>query len=260
MTPSLQGIITASLVTTISSLDNGVGLYPGMGWVSWSAFGCAINDTVIRATADKMAELKLNEYGYTYINLDDCWQGGRYSNGSIYANKTTFDSSGSLASLSAYIRSKGFKFGLYTSRGTHTCQGKTASLGHEYDDARTYRSWGVEYVKEDTCGQSNDVTQKTCFAEYAKMRDALNETSENGKYPPIYFSLCGNANWYGPAGASLGNSWRIAADDDVHWTNVLQAIDTEAEYNLHQYAGPGAWNDPGIINTKCIYKYINIYT
>ena len=77
------------------------------------------------------------------------------------------------------------------------------------------------------------------------MRDALNETSENGKYPPIYFSLCGNEEWYGPAGASLGNSWRIAADDDVGWSNVLKAIDTEAQYNLHEYSGPGAWNDPG---------------
>jgi alpha-galactosidase len=126
---------------------------------------------------------------------------------------------------------------LYTDRGNLTCQGRPGSLGHEQIDADTYASWGVDYLKEDSCDASQD--HQTAFDEYGKMRDSLNSTGRQ-----IYFSLCGWNSWYAPEGATLGNSWRIAGDCNT-WLNVLNAIDTNV--NLAQYASPGSWNDPDML-------------
>ena len=64
----------ALLVMTVISLDNGLGKTPPMGWNSWNRFGCNINETLIRQTADLLVSLGLAAKGYRYLNLDDCWQ------------------------------------------------------------------------------------------------------------------------------------------------------------------------------------------
>ena len=44
-----------------------------MGWNTWNKFGCEIDGDLIEQTADIMVKLNLPDYGYTYLNLDDCW-------------------------------------------------------------------------------------------------------------------------------------------------------------------------------------------
>jgi alpha-galactosidase len=61
------------------SLDNGEGVTPPMGWNSWNHFGCKINETLIRKTADLLVSTGLAAKGYKYVNLDDCWQVSRNS-------------------------------------------------------------------------------------------------------------------------------------------------------------------------------------
>ena len=60
----------------------------------------------------------------------------------------------------------------------------------------------------------------------------------------VYLSLCGWNTWYAPAGASLGNSWRIAGDG-TNWGALSNCINQNAP--LQQFAGPGAWNDPDLL-------------
>ena len=62
------------LVAATWSLDNGLGKTPPMGWNSWNRFGCNINETLIRRTADLLVSTGLSDKGYKYLNLDDCWQ------------------------------------------------------------------------------------------------------------------------------------------------------------------------------------------
>jgi len=135
------------------------------------------------------------------------------------------------------MHSKNWKFGIYTDRGTKTCAGRPGSLGYEAIDAQTYASWGVDYLKEDSCFASQD--HDTAFKEYGLMRDALNNTGRR-----IYFSLCGWAEWYSPVGWSLGNSWRISGDCN-QWSDVLRALNTNAP--LFRNARPGGWNDPDML-------------
>ena len=132
-----------------------------------------------------------------------------------------------------------------TDRGTETCAGRPGAKDHEALDAATYASWGVDYLKEDSCHASGD--HKTAYADYGKMRDGLNKTGR-----PILFSLCGWNAWYsGPdpsmgygGGKTLGNSFRIGPDD-TNWHGVLTNIDINAD--LAAFAGPGAWNDPCLL-------------
>jgi alpha-galactosidase len=67
-------------------------------------------------------------------------------------------------------------------RGYRTCAGRPGSLGYETKDANTYATWGVDYLKLDSCNLDSTPTD----VEYSKMRDALNATGR-----PIFFSLCG---------------------------------------------------------------------
>ena len=67
---------------------------------------------------------------------------------------------------------KGMKLGIYTDRGNTTCVGRPGSGGHEYQDAATFASWGVDYVKEDSCNSSG--VHEVVIYEYGLMRDALN--------------------------------------------------------------------------------------
>ena len=102
-------------------------------------------------------------------------------------------------------KGKIMKFGLYTSRGTVQCSTQQyqgpGSHGHVAQDAAWMVDVGMDYLKEDSCGGSQNHT--VAFADYARMRNALNASGR-----PVYFSLCGWHDWYAPppAGGALGNS------------------------------------------------------
>lgn len=82
----------------------------------------------------------------------------------------------------------GLGFGMYSSAGYYTCAQYAASLGKESQDAKTFASWGVDYLKYDNCyngGQEGNA--QITYNRYKVMSDALNATGR-----PILYSLC---NW-----------------------------------------------------------------
>lgn len=237
-----SGLLTSSVL----GLDNGLARVPQMGYNSWYDLECSgsMNEATFRRIADAMVSNGLAKLGYKYLNLDDCWAKGRYSNGTLYADKATFPS-GTLKELADYVHSKGLLFGTYTDRGTQTCASRPGAQGYEVLDAQTYADWGVDYLKEDSChapATHTPTDRNLAFDQYAMMRDSLNKTGR-----PILFSLCGWNNWYAPQGQSLGNSWRIGPDD-TNWPGVLTNIDIMS--GLEKYAGPGGWNDPCLLLSK----------
>ncbi len=122
-------------------------LTPPLGWNSWNCFHRNIDETKIRGAADAMVSTGLIDHGWTYINMDDRWEGQRDANGNIQASAMFPDMKG----LSDYIHGKGLKFGLYSSPGPTTCAGAVASYQHEDQDAATYASWNMDYLKYDWC-------------------------------------------------------------------------------------------------------------
>ena len=121
--------LVLALILTVNSLENGLGRTPPMGWNSWNHFGCKINETIVKQTADLLISTGLAAKGYKYLNIDDCWQISRNeTTKEIIPDSTRFPNG--MAPLADYAHSKGLLFGLYSDAGTKTCQGRPGSYGH----------------------------------------------------------------------------------------------------------------------------------
>jgi len=210
-------------------------LTPPMGWNSWNKFGCNVSDKLIREMADAMVSSGMQAAGYQYVNIDDCWQVSRDASGTIVADPTRFPAG--MKALADYVHSKSLKLGLYTDAGTGTCEKRPGSLNHEDQDAKTYASWGIDYVKIDWCNSEGLDPE----VQYAKFRDAL---AHSGR--PIVFSIC---NWgvktpwrWGP---STGNLWRTTGD--INDTYDRMTLIGFGQNGLEKFAGPGHWNDPDML-------------
>ena len=208
---------------------------PPMGWNSWNKFGCDVSEKLIMEISDAMAGNGMSDAGYEYIVIDDCWQVDRDENGEIVVDKERFPNG--MKYLVDYVHSKGLKFGIYSCAGTHTCQGRPGSRGYEFQDARTYAHWGVDYLKYDWCHSSTQNAQ----ASYTLMRDALYKAGR-----PIVFSICewgANKPW--EWAGSVGHLWRTTNDIADRWDVMMDIFDKQKD--LVQYAGPGRWNDPDML-------------
>jgi alpha-galactosidase len=242
------------LQQTKAASNEQLAMTPPMGWNSWNALGKNVSEQLVRKTADAMVNTGLKDAGYSYVVIDDIWQGGRDSvTGLLYPDRERFPSG--IKALADYVHSKGLKFGIYTDAGTQTCGRKPGSFGYEVMDAQTFASWGVDFLKEDFCFCDNyaatDGDYKMAIARYRKMGDALKATGR-----PIVFSLCewgDRAPWQWGREVG-GHMWRIGSDVYDIWDSprsdndpvgILAAID--AETNLRRFAGPGGWNDPDML-------------
>ncbi len=222
---------------------------PPMGWEGWNHFGagCAeTNERVLRQMADAMVASGMRDAGYEYIRIDECWQGGRDSNGVIYPDPKRFPSG--MKALADYVHSKGLKLGIYTDVGPKTClavasidpqeklSSHDGSLGHEFEDARQYAAWEVDHVKNDWCF-SRGLDGKTI---YGKMAQAIQATGR-----PMVYNICGwgiATKWAESIGAQ---TWRTGPDIENNWKSVLTILDMQI--GLEGYAGPGHWNDPDML-------------
>jgi alpha-galactosidase len=220
--------------------ENGLARTPPMGWNSWNKFAGRITDADVRSMADAMVSSGMAKLGYEYINIDDTWQAGRDAQGNILANKKFPD----MKALADYVHSRGLKIGIYSSPGPETCAGYTGSFGHEVQDATTYATWGIDYLKYDLCSARNiyPSTEAAQRGLYQKMGEALQGTKH-----PVVFSLC----QYGEAdpwkwGAKVGgNLWRTTGDIRDTWDSMDKIGFSQIE--IASYNRPGHWNDPDML-------------
>jgi len=226
-----------------------VALTPPMGWNSWNFFFGKVTDQDIRGAADQIVATGMKDAGYTYVNIDDTWEGERDANGVLHTNSKFPD----MKALADYVHSKGLKIGIYSGPGPRTCAGYAGSLGHEEQDAQLYASWGIDYLKYDLCSFREEVMEKQApndkaqqmrimQAAYAKMGKALKATGR-----PIVYSFC-QYGWDAPwewAPSIGGNLWRTTDDVSPDWDRI--AVIGFSQAGLDRYAGPGHWNDPDML-------------
>ena len=218
--------------------DNGLARTPPMGWNSWNKFAGKVDDKVIREMADAMVSNGMKAAGYTYINIDDTWEGERDANGNITGNLKFPD----MKALADYVHSKGLKIGIYSSPGPKTCAGYEGSYGHEEQDARTYAAWGIDYLKYDWCSAGEIYKNDEMQPVYQKMGDALLKTGR-----PLIFSLCQYGEdevwkWGEKVG---GNLWRTTDDINDSWKRMSDI--GFSQFGIAQYTQPGHWNDPDML-------------
>ena len=237
---------TATGEITIVGAPHSLALTPPLGWNSWNVWGPVVDDAKVRAAADALVTSGLAAQGYTYVNIDDAWEGPRDANGEITSNEKFPD----MKALADYVHSKGLKIGIYSSPGPRTCQQRFAgSYQHEAQDAKTWAGWGFDYIKYDWCSYSDVQPTRngmpplpTLQKPYRLMRSVL-----DGLDRDFVFSLCqygwGDVwTWGADVG---GNLWRVTGDITDSWSS-MSGIGF-AQTGHEQYAGPGHWNDTDML-------------
>ncbi len=97
-----------------------IALTPPMGWNSWNCFATEVSDEKVRAAADAMVNSGLINHGWTYINIDDCWEVSsrepaehrRAPDGHILTNSKFPD----MKALADYIHARGLRGALFLAR------------------------------------------------------------------------------------------------------------------------------------------------
>src|SRR5208283_3602848 len=204
------------------------------------------DENLIKEMSGALISSGMLEAGFNYIVIDDGWESmSRDAHGALIPDPARFPSG--MKALGDYLHSKGFKFGIHNCAGTKTCSGFPGGRGHEFEDARTYASWGVDFLKYDWCEHGTANAEET----YKTMSDALHAAGR-----PIVFSICewgNNKPWlWGPKIAQLWGTTGDITDcydcQDVYamgWKYILKL-----QMGLEPYAGPEHWNDTDMLEVS----------
>jgi alpha-galactosidase len=250
-------LTAASAHSTAQAAPGSPALTPPLGWNSWNSFGCSVTEDKVHQAADAMVSSGMKDAGYQYVVVDDCWfNAQRDGAGNLQADPTKFPSG--MKALGDYLHDRGLKFGIYEVPTERTCAqvggaypGSTGSKGHEAQDANTFASWGVDYLKYDWCSSAG--TRDEQVAQFTIMRDALRATGRPIVYsinPNSYHAITGDTyNW-----GEVADLWRTTEDLLDIWQNgntnsypmgVGNVLDVTAP--LAAQSGPGHWNDPDML-------------
>jgi len=214
---------------------------PIMGWASWNNYRVNISEDIIKSQADAMVTSGLKDVGYTYINIDDGFFGGRDKNGNVLAHKKRFPNG--MKSLASYIKSKGLKAGIYSDAGINTCAsywdkdtiGVGMGLyGHDKQDLNLYlKEWNYDFIKIDWCG--GDWLGLDEQSRYTEIGNIIKSIKPNAIYNICRWKFPGK--WV----SQIADSWRISGDIDNNFESILNIIDLNAD--LWMYSSKGQYND-----------------
>ena len=236
-----------------------ISLTPAMGWNSWNHYAGRITQDIVLQNAKAMAESGLIEHGWSYVNIDDTWQGKRGGDfHGLQGNEKFPDIKG----LCDQIHAMGLKFGIYSTpwvtsyasypggssenpEGTWTKPTEKTVKNkkilpcaiapyHFYtNDANQWGQWGVDYLKYDW----NPIEAP----ETKDMGDALRHSGRD-----IIFSLSNNLNpTNAPSVTPLANSWRTTGDIKANWKSMSDRGFGQDKWR--KYSLPGHWNDPDML-------------
>ena len=256
-------------------VGDALALTPPMGWNSWYIHYHRVTGKVMREAADVMVASGMADYGYMYVNIDDCWMriepqyferrrgrlAGFEMKGVIgktrdeQGNVLPNDNFPDMKAMTDTIHAKGLRAGIYTSPGPRTCQQFAGSYQHERQDAEQFAKWGFDFLKYDWCtyGQVYDERVKQSRNEllekkrpYQEMGDILKTLDRD-----IVLNLCQYGmndvwKWGGEVG---GHCWRTTGDLGLHRGSRLPGCFHIGMSNARhwEYAKPGYWNDPDYI-------------
>jgi len=236
-------------------------LTPPLGWNSWNCWAGAVDQEKVLRSAKAMAASGLSRHGWTYINIDDAWQGTRGGPLQALQPNAKFPD---MKALCDQVHALGLKPGIYstpwvTSYDKHaggssdnaSGEWTTAIANEKYwrhgkhsfaqNDARQWAAWGIDYLKYDW--SPLDVPQ------VEEMSQALRASGRD-----IVYSLSNSAPIaHADEFARLANCWRTTGDiwdywdhSDADWRYGVSEIGF-AQDQWRPFAGPGHWNDPDML-------------
>lgn len=237
-----------------------IALAPPMGWNSWNIYASKVTQELVLANAKAMAHSGLINHGWSYMNIDDVWQGKR--GGEFYAilpDSTTFPD---MQGLCDEVHNLGLKIGIYStpwveSYGHHIGGSAQNAKGlfektkeniprnkkqfpyaiGQYTfwdkDVKQWAKWGFDYLKYDW----NPIEVPETQAMYDLLR---------GSGRDIVFSLSNSTPFASIADLSkIANAWRTGGDIKDNWKSLKSRLLTQDKWA--PYARPGHWNDPDMM-------------
>ena len=232
-----------------------IALTPPMGWNGWNSWARLIDREKVIASANAMVNMGLSKHGWTYINIDDGWQGYRsaQNNYALQPNNKFPDFKGMIDE----IHNKGLKLGLYSTPWITSYAGFGGGSSNFEDGAlpdsivnnkRSFRyigkyrfekqdaiqmaKWGVDYLKYDW---------RIELGSAERMSEALKKSGRD-----IIYSLSNSApfnlvkDW-----ARVSETWRTGPDIRDSWLSLYVSAFTLDKWG--PYGGPGHWNDPDMM-------------
>ena len=250
----LMGVPPGALALTLT---------PPMGWNSYNCFGERVTQDLALRAARSLIRLGLDRHGWTYVNLDDGWQGTR--GGPSKAMQADPERFIDIKAMVDEIHAMGLKAGLYTSpwvvtygnelggsaenpEGNAQCWGEAPknkkalpfAIGKyrfTYPDAQQFADWGFDYVKLDWGPVE--------FAETKEWHQALRITGRD-----LVLSLSNNhiKNLFPIVGdvAPWAQSWRTTTDIRDVWGRVSHDIGF-AQEKWAPHTRPGHYNDADML-------------
>jgi len=238
-----------------------ISLTPAMGWNSWNCWGTNVTAEKVLQSARAMVQSGLIDHGWTYVNIDDCWQGLRGGPSHAIQGNTNFPD---MKGLCDQIHGMGLKVGIYstpwtTSYANHiggsseneqgtwsppTKEEKSrphrsvlpwgiGKYSFARNDAGQWAAWGIDYLKYDWT--------RINIPETKEMAGALRDSGRD-----VIFSLSNSTPFTNaPELSKLANSWRTTGDIRDTWASVRAKGFSQDKWA--PYAGPGHWNDPDML-------------
>lgn len=244
---------TATKVVRIKIGDT-ISLTPPIGWNGWNSWAREIDQDKVIASANAMVNMGLNRHGWTYINIDDAWQGPR---GGKYNAIQPNDKFPDFKNMISQIHAKGLKLGVYSTPWISSYAGYTGGSSNfengaypdsirnnkrayrytgkyrfEKNDALQMAEWGVDYLKYDW---------RIDLVSAERMSEALKKSGRD-----ILYSLSNSApfalvkDW-----ARISNAWRTGPDIRDSWLSLYVSAFTLDKWS--PFGGPGHWNDPDMM-------------
>lgn len=249
-----------------------IALTPPMGWNSWNCWGGSVSQEKVLSSARALVEKGLNLHGWTYVNIDDGWQGVRGGPLNAIQSNSKFPD---MKALGDTLHGMGLKFGIYSTpwRGTYEGHigGSSDNTDGTYDwiksgdhnefyrisadasqwekkrrtnyrmgqhsfaesDAKQWALWGVDYLKYDW--------HPLDIPHVREMSEVLKATGRD-----IVYSLSNSADVRtGTELAQLANAWRTTGDITDTWRSMSANGFTQDKWAAFQ--GPGHFNDPDML-------------
>ncbi|KDQ32138.1 glycoside hydrolase family 27 protein [Pleurotus ostreatus PC15] len=222
-----------------------------MGYNTWNAFHCEINETVVAAAAVRMKTLGLTDFGYEFVNIDDCYsEKQRNKDGDIVADPVRFPSG--MRNLTDFIRTLGLKSGIYSDAGWYTCAGYPGSFQNERryvayqlcvgrvgistQGYQTLSRLGLRVSQGEHSGDAaeasmfypvpfDEIVREGIVGKYGRMAQAIKDLAQETGKAPVIFSLCewGKAQpWLWAR--DMGQSWRTTGDIEPRWDSIASII------------------------------------
>jgi len=236
-----------------------IALTPPMGWNSWNHYAGRVSQEVVLQMARAMVKSGLVNHGWTYVNIDDSWQGSRGRPFNAIQGNDKFPD---MKQMCDGVHSLGLKIGIYSTPWITSYVGYiggsaenpagswTKPVGKKNvnkkippwavgryhfatNDAKQWAEWGVDYLKYDW----NPIEPP----ETVEMAAALTQSGRD-----IIFSLSNNLNiTNAPAISPLANSWRTTGDIKANWKSMSDRGFGQDKWR--RFSGPGHWNDPDML-------------